>query len=244
MTMEVKLKKTGIPYKTQIQVTYTERGNVVQITYYTPLNHTHMKFIYVDHWRLRSVRRARRPSLVWRWAAGLDDREKPNTWFECNLYLRHSFHCTKFYTNRHWVWGNAHAHTVTDETTRSTCKSLYSDALVPTSSSIIGKFWWPSSLDDDDEMFTWTSENGLSRPIATISVDLDSAAGARSRRDLSGDVDLPSSSLVYDCKGLEATSIIGLEACITSSSFQYGSKMGMDEDSSPTGYLFSLQHTG
>jgi len=36
MTMEAKYKNTNtILYKTQIEVTYTERGNGVQMTFYT-----------------------------------------------------------------------------------------------------------------------------------------------------------------------------------------------------------------
>jgi len=37
--MEVKYKNIKL-YKTQIQITYSERGNGVQMTFYTPPNHT------------------------------------------------------------------------------------------------------------------------------------------------------------------------------------------------------------
>jgi len=40
MTMEVKYKNTNTIQKTQIQVTYTKRGNGVQMTFYTAPNHT------------------------------------------------------------------------------------------------------------------------------------------------------------------------------------------------------------
>jgi len=39
MTMEVKYKNTKL-YKTQTEVTYSERGNGVQMTFYTAPNHT------------------------------------------------------------------------------------------------------------------------------------------------------------------------------------------------------------
>jgi len=39
MTMKVKYKNIDT-IKSQIQVTYTERGNGVQMTFYTPPNHT------------------------------------------------------------------------------------------------------------------------------------------------------------------------------------------------------------
>jgi len=44
--MEVKYKNTNT-IKTQIQVTYTERGNGVQMTCYIPPNHTYREFICV-----------------------------------------------------------------------------------------------------------------------------------------------------------------------------------------------------
>jgi len=52
MTMEVKkvkYKNTKL-YKTQTEVTYSERGNGVQMIFYTAPNHTYREFIFVPFW--------------------------------------------------------------------------------------------------------------------------------------------------------------------------------------------------
>jgi len=48
MTMEVKYKNTNT-IKTQIQITYTERDNGVQMTFYIPPNKSHLGSSYVCH---------------------------------------------------------------------------------------------------------------------------------------------------------------------------------------------------
>jgi len=124
--------------------------------------------------------------------------------FKSNFYLRNNFYlleCARFYFYRRWGWGMLTPITAPDDITGSICKALNSDDLVPTSSSITGKFLWPSSSDDDDEMFTWTSET-------TTALDTNSTGGI-SCRDLSGHLVLSTSSLVPVCKGLDGTSVIG-----------------------------------